>query len=97
MRLCRTLEFWVRLFANDMTKRPREESKLTDPQKGYVKFITKALYESHCSYSTLPFIVPHIVTMQEWSTDIVPPLGTALVKLREVDFDKPETETAFHS
>ena len=92
-----TVEFWVRLFTYDMTKKPREESKLTEPQKGYVKFITKALYESPCSYSNLPFIVPHIVTMQEWSSDIVPPLGTALIKLREVEFDKPETEAAFHS
>ena len=92
-----TVEFWVRLFTHDITKKPREESKLTDPQKGYVKYITKMLYESECSYTNLPFIVPHFVKMQQWGSDLVPPLASVLVKLHQVELDQPDTETAFHT
>ena len=56
-----TVEFWVRLFANDITKEPKEEIRLTEPQKGYVKFITKALYESERGYTHLPAMVPHFL------------------------------------
>ena len=80
-----TVEFWVRLFTNDMTKKPKEETKLTEPQKGFVKYITKSLFESDCGYSNLRFVVPHIVKMQQWSSEVVPPLATVLVKLSEVD------------
>ena len=92
-----TVEFWVRLFTNDMTKKPKEESKLTEPQKGFVKYITKSLYESDCGYSNLRFVVPHIVKMQQWSSEVVPPLATVLVKLSEVDCEQPATEELFHS
>ena len=92
-----TVEFWVRLFANDMTKKPKEETKLTEPQKGYVKYITKSLYESDCGYSNLRFVVPHIVKMQQWSSELVPPLATVLVKLSEVDCEQPATEALFHT
>ena len=92
-----TVEFWVRLFTNDMTKKPKEETKLTEPQKGYVKYITKSLYESDCGYSNLRFVVPHIVKMQQWSSEVVPPLATVLVKLSEVDCEQPATEELFHS
>ena len=92
-----TVEFWVRLFAQVMTKKLREGTKLTEPQKGYVKFITKALFESESGYSNLKFIVPHIAKMQQWSPDLVPPLTTVLVKLNEIRFDKPETEESFHN
>ena len=92
-----TVEFWVRLFTNDMTKKPRAEAKLTEPQKAYVKFITKSFFESECGYSNLRFVVPHIVKMQQWSSDLVPPLATVLVKLNEVSFEKPETEADFHT
>ena len=91
------MEFWVRLFTNDMTKKPKEESKLTEPQKGFVKYITKSLYESDCGYSNLRFVVPHIVKMQQWSSEVVPPLATVLIKLSEVDCEQPATEELFHS
>ena len=42
------------LFANFITKRPRQEAKLTEPQKGYVRFTTKALYVSECGYEGAP-------------------------------------------
>ena len=96
LSLPNTVEFWVRLFTHDITKKPSAESKLTEPQRGYVRFITKVLYENENSYSNLPFIVPHLIKMQKWSTDLVPPLATVLVKLNEVDFEKPDTETTFH-
>ena len=40
--------------------------------------------------------MPHIVKMQQWSSDLVPPLASVLVHLNKVHFDKPETEAAFH-
>ena len=42
------------LFTNFITKRPRQEAKLTEPQKGYVRFTTKALYVSECGYEGAP-------------------------------------------
>ena len=92
-----TAEFWVRLFANEFTKGPKEEVKLTETQKGYVMLITKALYESEGGYTSLPAMVPHFLRMQQWCSAIVPPLATVFIKLFEVDFEKPETETNFHT
>ena len=42
------------LFTNFLTKRPRQEAKLTEPQKGYVRFTTKALYACECGYEGAP-------------------------------------------
>ena len=91
-----TVEFWVRLFTNDMTKKPKEETKLTEPQKGFVKYITKSLYESDCGYSNLRFVVPHIVKLQQWSSELVPPLATVLCRLSEVDLEQPASLELFH-
>ena len=43
-----------RLFTNFITKRPRQEAKLTELQKGYVRFTTSALYVSECGCEGAP-------------------------------------------
>ena len=58
-----TVEFWVRIFTASVTQKPVGQCPLTAPQKAYVKYFTRELFQRPTGFDHLPTLCPHFAAV----------------------------------
>ncbi len=90
-----TVEFWLRHFVGYMKRQPKGAA-WTDGQLMYIKYITKALYESD-DHHALMSVAKHLQACEDLCGDALPCLTKGIIRLSQVDLGwKSESERAFH-